>query len=492
MANDNPRVKVDAAVLGDAGEYETTLLSRIDRAWRGPRFANYLLIALAGILIIPGYQSVRAIQKTEKSAIRSDGIRRATALGRWMADAEALTLVANAPSVEAAGRGNNPYGTGHWFPTPPFVLMCLVPLWKIGPVAAAVVWAALKIAGVIGVLWLLLRSIGPPRSVVPTGVLAMALAFATRALVSDLQHANVNTFVFIWLGLTWWAWVHRRDRLAGLLLALAIVTKVTPALALVYFAYKRAWRLCTFATIGLVIVVLIAPGLYIGFGKNIDLLGDWFNMLVRPFALEGWAELSLPNQSLWGTVLRQLDHAGWIAVEHMPLTQALQVGQEEMARPATAAGRLLRPALSLLVVAILAWSCRRRLTNRHDVRGALEFALILLGMMLLSERTWKHHATTLPFVYLAVWFALTQLAWGRVLRGVFVALLAAQWFMLVASGEGVFGERLADRMLDDGIFCWGLVLAALQIVAMLAWINRHTPSAGTASQVSKDLGATAL
>ena len=468
---DEHRPLAGATQLGDASEYETTLLSRVDRAWRGAKYSNLILIGLAAILVIPGVQSARAIRTTETSVIRADGIRRATALGRWMADAEALTRVAAAATVADAGPRNNPYGNGHWFPTPTFVLMCLVPLWKMGVVAAAVVWAALKIAGIAGVLWLLLRSIGPPGSVVPSGVLAMALAFSVRALVSDLQHANVNIFVFVWLGLTWWAYVHRRDGWAGIFLALAIVTKVTPALALVYFAYKRAWRLCIFTAIGLVIFVLIVPGAYIGFAKNVELLEDWFNMLVRPFALEGWAELSIPNQSLWGVVLRVLSNAGVLPVEHMSLTQAMQSGQENMARPANAAGRLLRPLISLTVIAMLAWACRRRLADRRDVRGALEFALVLLAMMLLSERTWKHHATTLPLVYLAVWFALTHLPWGQTLRGVFVALLGAQWFMLVASSEGLFGDHLADQMMDGGIFCWGLLLAAIQIVVMLGILN---------------------
>lgn len=473
MTEPEHRPLAGATQVGDTAEYETTLLGRIDRAWRGANYSNIILIVLAGILVIPGYQSARAIRKTEVSVVRADGIRRATALGRWMADAEALTRVAAAATVADAGPRNNPYGYGHWFPTPTFVLMCLVPLWKMGVVAAAAVWAGLKIAGIAGVLWLLLRSIGPAGSVVPSGVLAMTLAFALRALVSDLQHANVNIFVFIWLGLTWWAYVHRRDGWAGIFLALAIVTKVTPALALVYFAYKRAWRVCIFTAIGLVIFVLIVPGAYIGFAKNVDLMGDWFNMLVRPFALEGWAELSIPNQSLWGVVMRVLSNAGVLPVEHMSLIQAERTGQENMARPANVAGRMLRPLISLSVVAVLAWACRRKMTDRRNVRYVLEFGLVLLAMMLLSERTWKHHATTLPLVYLAIWFALTHLSWGKLWRGIFVGMLAAQWFMLVASSEGLFGDHLADQLLDGGIFCWGLVLAAIQIVVMLGKLNRE-------------------
>jgi len=482
--DDEHRLKVGATYLGDIQEYDTTLLSRVDRTWRGAKYSNIILIVLAAILVIPGVQSARAIRKTEVSVVRADGIRRATALGRWMADAEALTRVAAAASVADAGPRNNPYGYGHWFPTPTFVLICLVPLWKMGVVAAAAVWAGLKIIGIAGVLWLLLRSIGPRGYIVPSGVLAMTLAFSVRALVSDLQHANVNIFVFVWLGLTWWAFVQRRDGWAGLFLSLAIVTKVTPALALIYFAYKRAWKVCIFTAIGLVIFVLIVPGAYIGFAKNVELLGDWFNMLVRPFALEGWAELSIPNQSLWGVVLRILSNAGVLPIEHMSLEQAMRTGQESMARPASAAGRLLRPLISLSMVAMLAWACRRRVADRRDVRLALEFALILIAMMLLSERTWKHHATTLPLVYLAIWYGLTHLQWGQFWRGVFVASLGAQWFMLVASSEGLFGDHLADQMMDGGIFCWGLMLAAIQIVVMLGKLNRsdgHLIGAGLPS-----------
>ena len=455
---------------GESSAYEQTLLGQIDRRWLARIPAWLVIVAFAGILVIPAAQSVRSIGKTDKSAHRAAGERRRTALGRWLPDAEALRKVAAAPSVAAAGPGNNPYGDGHWFPTPPLVLMALVPLSMLGFAPAAVVWSGLKIVGVAVALGLLVRSHGPRGA--PIGVLLMALAFGARALVSDLQHANVNIFMFVWIALCWACFTRGRDGWAGFFLALAIVTKVTPALAGVYFAYKRQWRLCIVAGLCLVLFVAVIPGVYVGFDKNVTLLADWFDMLVKPFAVQGWAELDTPNQSLYGTLLRVLSNYDALKIEEMPIAAALDSGQENMARPMTTAGRLIRPAVSLSVLALLAWVCRGRLSDRRGLRAALEFAMVLLAMLLLSERTWKHHATTLVMIYLAIWLGMTHLYWSRRARGAWVAALVAQWVMLVASGEGLLGDALADHLLDWGIFCWGLVLAFGQIGLMLLWMPR--------------------
>jgi len=168
----------------------------------------------------------------------------------------------------------------------------------------------------------------------------------------------------------------------------------------------------------------------------------------------------------------------------MNTADALESGQEHMARPTSAVGRLIRPAVSLSVLAILAFACRGRLSDRRGLRAALEFAMVLLAMLLLSERTWKHHATTLVMIYLAIWLGVTHLNWSRRTRGVWVVALAAQWVMLVASGEGLLGDALADRLLDGGIFCWGLVLAFVQIGLMLLWMPRDAADAARGTAVS--------
>lgn len=447
------------AWLPGADAYQHTLLSRIDDGFLGRRGGIILLyVILAAALLAPSIQTVWSIRKIDKSVYRDGGERRQTALGRWLPSASAL-----ADPVQK----ENPYGPGHWFPTPPIVLMSLIPLAKLGYTGAGAAWAALKIIGFLTAMGLLIRELNREGFGVPVGVLAMAGLFSWRPIVGDLQHGNLNVFMMIWLTLAWTFYLRKNDVFAGLFLALAIVTKVTPGLLLFYFLYKRAWRLCASAGVGLLLFVVVVPGLYLGFARNTELLRSWFEMLVAPYALHGYVTLEIENQALFGVLLRLLYNAGIVRIEHMPDAQAWLTGMEEMVRPVSSGVRLLRPAIGLGIVAGLAWLCRVRTRSRRDPRLLLEFAAVLLAMLLMSERTWKHHATTLPPVFLGVWWALTCLHRSDRFRALFVAGLVVQWALLIGGTEGFVGEEVADLLLDGGAFCWGLVLCLVQVGVLL-------------------------
>ena len=59
-------------------------------------------------------------------------------------------------------------------------------------------------------------------------------------------------------------------------------------------------------------------------------------------------------------------------------------------------------ALALGMVGLLAFLCRTKTSDRRDPRLLGEVALIVLTMLFLSERSWKHHYVTvlLPYSYL--------------------------------------------------------------------------------------------
>ena len=197
--------------------------------------------------------------------------------------------------------------------------------------------------------------------------------------------------------------------------------------------------------------------------------------MVAPYAVHGYLSNEIANQSLPATMMRWAEHVGWLSVEDMPSEMIQQTGMEHMARAATTAGRLYLRAGGALIVLLLAWWCRGRLARparRHDARPALEFALVLLAMLLISERTWKHHAVTLVLVYLSIWRGLACEAWSDKFTVVFVIGLVAQWLMLTGSGEGVFGDAFADLLLYNGVFCLGLLLCFIQTGAMLAVMRR--------------------
>lgn len=443
------------------GAYLGTYLGRFDRRFLShPLVPRLIAVVLLVVLVIPSFQFVVTIQKVDTSFFREKGERHRTALGRWLPTAGELAKGSD---------GDNPYGQGHWFPTPPLVLISLVPLWKMGYVAAAVVWSILKIGLIFAAGAILLSALRRAGTPVPHGVLLMALVFSLRPIISDIQHGNLNTFMAAWLALGVACYLRGQEARAGLFFALAVVTKITPALVLIYFLYKRRWRVCAWMMVGLVLFFIIVPGLALGFERNFTLLRAWFDMLVRPFAVDGYATLEIANQSLYGVLLRILSNAGILAVDHMSFEEAMRVGMEEMARPATAMGRLLRPAISVFILGLLAWGCRRAKSEparRDAMRFLLEFALVFVAMLLLSERTWKHHATTLPLVFIPVWYVTACRPWTDRARGCLVAGLAAQLVLLVLSGEGLFGDRLADRMMEGGLFGWGLVICFVQTIIM--------------------------
>ena len=452
-------------LIPSSAAYSQTLLSRLDHRFLKNRAARIvLLVLLATILIVPSIQFVHSIQEVDKAVYRASGERHGTALGRWLPDADALADPA---------KGENPYGPGHWFPTPPFVLMTLVPLSKLGYAGAAVVWALLKIAGFAMAMYLLIRETGRPGFAVPVGVLVMTGVFGIRPIISDLQHGNLNIFMMVWLALAWALYMRGNDFWAGFFTALAIVTKVTPALLLLYFLYKRAWRVCIGTVVGLLLFFVLIPGLTLGFGRNFELLRTWFDMMVVPYAVQGYAALETANQALYGVLLRVLSNAHLISIQQMPGEQAWASGMQEMARPATFLGSLMRPLITIAILGSLVWLCRARSATRRDPRLFLEFAAVLLAMLLLSERTWKHHATTLPVVFLAVWYALTCLPWSDRFRASFVAGLVAQFFLLVASSEGIVGKNAAAMLLEDGVFCWGLLLCLVQVAVLLRALARQ-------------------
>jgi hypothetical protein len=357
------------------------------------------------------------------------------------------------------------------------VLLSLVPLTKLGYIGAGLLWAALMITAFLFAMFVMIRSLGREGFSVPLGVLLAAGIFSMRPIYSEITRGNVNLFMMLWLALAWGLYVRKHDFWAGLFVALAVVTKITPALVIVYFLYKRAWRVCAGAGVGLVLLFGVIPSLLLGIDTNSDYLRTWFEMLVAPFAIEGYVTYAINNQSLIGVAMRLLSNAGVLSVELMPADQLASAGMEDdMIRPATMLGQLLKPALVLPVLGWLAWCCRTRCPDRRDPRHLLEFGMVLLAMLLLCERTWKHHATTLPIVFLGVWYVLTCLDGSDRFRRWFVAGLVVQFLLLVASSQGLLQDRAADLALDGGVFCWGLVLCFVQTGILVRSVRPPTPS----------------
>ena len=137
--------------------------------------------------------------------------------------------------------------------------------------------------------------------------------------------------------------------------------------------------------------------------------------------------------------------------------------------------------LTLLFAAVVVWSCRTGTRERGDWRLAAEYSLIVLGMLLFSERTWKHHCVTLvlPFAVLVYGLAVLRLT-GRARRGL-IGTLALATLLIASTSAGLFGhdaDGLAKLAQVYGAYVWAhLLLAGAQLIETEdAFKGGHKPS----------------
>jgi len=300
-------------------------------------------------------------------------------------------------AAEALARQENPYDTatlqrlapdelGFVFPYlyPPVVALAWRALLPLGPtlahhttIVAGVILAAINAL----LLWRLVR---PEKNRGLGWIAFCALHAVCGPLVSTLRLGQVNVVVVALVLLALHA--ERKDRPvgAGLLLAIAILVKITPAVFLVDLFLRSRWR-TLFATVGWAGMLVAASAVVTG-------IQPWLDFAVRvrdplpfnpPMSLRGLVELA-----------------------------ALPLGLGPLPR-----------ALAFLALAsfVIVRIVRRLVEAPADpVRG---WSMLAIGSLLLFPLTWHHHyvLALLPFSF----FAFRAFESDQPKRGGFWVLLAA-------------------------------------------------------------------
>src|SRR5262249_58323236 len=127
---------------------------------------------------------------------------------------------------------------------------------------------------------------------------------------------------------------------------------------------------------------------------------------------------------------------------------------------------LLKGCMGAFALAVV-WWCRTPTRPRQGWRLSAEFALVVLGMLLFSERTWKHHCVTmmLPFAVLCFYLAACQP--GIKLRTYLIGTLAAVALLMAATSTSLLAwEGMAKLAQVYGAYVWAyfLLIAALAVL----------------------------
>ncbi len=366
------------------------------------------------------------------------------------------------PQVLKLWEGVNIYDR-MYFPNPPIMPITLYPLMTLPPVAAAMSWFFIKIAMATIVLLICFNVVKVGGKPLPPFFQTAILLLSLRPILGDLHHGNINLVILFLLAVMFEAWRRGHNVVAGILLGLAISFKVTPALFLPYFAYKRSWRTVGSTFLGLALFLLVVPSLVLGPEFNELCLRTWWHRMLTPFLMEGNASPQEPNQSMVGVLTRLL-------TEIKPGTNRYDVRLDLnlLSLSPDLVGYLVK-GVTLGLLGLLAFFCRTKDPDRRSPLYLGEISLVVLTMLFMSERSWKHHFVTLVFPYTYLMYELYSPRLATRSRGVILGALIAS-FLLMASTSPEFGGMLADGKGHEiaqgyGMFLW----AAVVLYVTVAW-----------------------
>jgi hypothetical protein len=355
------------------------------------------------------------------------------------------------------------------YPNPPIMVLFLEPLVPLPGYIGSMVLYYVKVAMALATMGMVFWLVQAPGRPYPMWAKVLAVLLSLRPIEGDLSHGNINLFVLLLCvgGLA--CFRLRRDYAAGTCLGLAIACKVTPALFLPYFLWKRSWKVLAGCGAGLVLFFWVVPGLCYSFESNQAYLTSWFRGMIIPYAVEGSVTTEHQNQSLPGLLHRLLTDSP--AFGHYENDRYVPDEYDNLVALDPAVVRLLVKLCMLAFVILAIRVCRTpALDQRNRWQLAAEYSLVLVGMLLFSERTWKHHCVTmlLPFSVLAYYLA-DQQAPARLRKFVLAALIVVALLMTTTgTGGGHWLVRTGKLAQVYGAYVWAnLVLTAA--LAVVLW-----------------------
>jgi hypothetical protein len=355
--------------------------------------------------------------------------------------------------------------------------LILEPLVHLPPLAAALCLFYLKVGMTLAVFYWVFRLVQVPQALFPPWAKALTVLLSLRMIMSDLNHGNVNLFILFLVVAALYAFHCRRDGIAGLVLALAICCKVTPALFVPYLIWKRAWATLIACAAGMMLFLLFVPSIKSGWEHNISDLNSWVKGMILPYVEEGKVTSEHQNQSLPGLIYRLGTHSPSFSIydEH---NQSVPLQYDNILSLEPSQARWIIKGCTALFALLVLWSCRTPTTSRGGWRLAAEYSVVLLGMLLFSERTWKHHCVTLVLPFAVICYCLATGGYGVKMRCFLIgslataALLIASTSTLAAAQDNTsawvhFWDHFGKSAQVYGAFVWAYVMLLAALLVLL-------------------------
>jgi hypothetical protein len=218
--------------------------------------------------------------------------------------------------------------------------------------------------------------------------------------------------------------------------------------------------------LGLGLFLILVPSIILGPQRNAHDLHSWFSVMVIPYARDGVVTSKHNNQSLPGLVYRlATESPSFVSYEG---EKYVPVQFDNFLSLSTDTARWIIKAFMIAFAAGVVLVCRTATRDRNGWRLAAEFGIVLLGMLLFSERTWKQHCVTmlLPFAVLSYYLAVVRMS--SIMRGYLITTLVLVVVLMAATSTGLLTRPVAKTAQVYGAYVWCFVLltAALGVLLM--------------------------
>lgn len=325
--------------------------------------------------------------------------------------------------------GNFLYQDGMHTPYPVFWALFHIPALLLPlPLAKALLYplGVGAMVALIALLHLLVKPHLPPRHGELFWIVTFTAFLASRYLLRDLAELGVNTFILLLSWLSVYLWIKHREWLAGASLGLATALKCTPAIFILFFVWKRQWKM-VFVSLLFAGLFTLSPVLMQGSNGYSVHMGNWISSVWTGFfgkdpSVGTIGPEALQNMALRPTLARYLmhlppDHPG--RAQHPLYMDFLDLSAE-------AASVVIKIILGSIIVVAL-WWWRKPVLNRNDPLLLWEFAGVSLLLLLYSPLTWGQHCVSVvPACYLISSVVIVRGGLSRWMWG-----LVAGWILLV-------------------------------------------------------------
>jgi len=324
-----------------------------------------------------------------------------------------IVYVEAGAAVRAGGQVYDLPGDGQSYLYPPLLAIAFAPFATLPFAMLSVGWLALQAALLFGVTALVSQTMSPARRVWLWLSVPLFAGVFEALIVGQITIVLMTLFAG-----AWWAYRSQRYTLVGVLLAAATWIKIYPVLMIVWFIWRRDWRVVAAAFVAGVMLLAfqIAAG-------GLDLFADSLAVI---FSLNASGQDWMTANSSSVTAFTGRLFGEYPRVVPLLVDPALQA--------------LSRAALTIGLLGGAVWFTRpTRAVTKSDAPFDLGFSLMILTALLISPTLW---VSGMPPLLLYIWLVwrhlpqktgLTIMHW--LLLGVFITIALFFLFILGYSGD---------------------------------------------------------